>query len=293
VHTSLVLMLSLDRQQARRATSRPRLYAGFLIRRAFRIYPLAMAAVLIIYFGLIPFADPDAAKAGLAVTQDPRALLMNLLLVQDLTGSPLMELPLWSLPAEVQMYLALPALYFFARARGLKAFLLVVWPLAVVTAVLCKKVDASINVGLFAPCFVAGILCYLLLKPRRPLPFWMFPATLAGILAAYMIGYARIGMQAGLGIIATLVLAFAIPSFASMRARWLRRASHAVAKYSYGIYLFHVPCLWLTFGKLRFLGPAGCAVAFVALTTAVVVAAYHAVEAPMIAVGKKLARNLG
>ena len=168
-----------------------------------------------------------------------------------------------------------------------------VWPLAVVTAVLCKKLNASITVGLYAPCFVAGVICYLRLKSRRPLPFWTFPVTLAAILAAYMLGYARIGMQAGLGIIATLALAFAIPAFTPMRARWLRRASHAVAKYSYGIYLFHVPCLWLAFGKLRFLGALGCSVAFVVLTAAVVVTAYHALEAPMIAVGKKLARNLG
>jgi peptidoglycan/LPS O-acetylase OafA/YrhL len=292
VHTSLVLMLSLDRQQARRPISQARLYAGFLVRRAFRIYPLAMAAVLLIYFALIPFADADSQRAGLAVVQDPRALLMNLFLVQDLTHSPLMEIPLWSLPAEVQMYLVLPALYFLARARGLRMFLIAVWPLAVVTAVLCKKLDASITVGLYAPCFVAGVICYLLLKSRRPLPFWMFPATLAVILGGYMVGYARIGMQAGLGIIATLVLAFAIPLFTSMRAHWLRRSTHVVAKYSYGIYLFHLPCLWLAFGKLRFMGPLGSVVAFVVLLTVVVVLGYHALEAPMIAVGKRVARNL-
>jgi peptidoglycan/LPS O-acetylase OafA/YrhL len=292
VHTSLVLMLSLDRQQARRPLSQPRLYADFLVRRAFRIYPLSMAAVLLIYFVLIPFADTDSPRAGLAVVQDPRALLMNLLLIQDVTRSPLMELPLWSLPAEVQMYLVLPALYFLARARGLKVVLFAVWPLAVVTAVLCKKLNASLTVGLYAPCFVAGVICYLLLRARRPLPFWMFPATLAVILGAYMVGYARIGMQAGLGIIATLVLAFAIPSFRSMRASWLRRSTHAVAKYSYGIYLFHSPCLWLAFGKLHFLGPLGSVLAFVILLTAVVVLGYHALEAPMIAVGKRVARNL-
>lgn len=292
VHTSLVLMLSLDRQQARRPISEPRLYAGFLVRRAFRIYPLSVATVLLIYFVLIPFADADSPRAGLAAVQDPRALVMNLLLIQDVTRSPLMEIPLWSLPAEVQMYLVLPALYFLARARGLKLFFLVIWPLAVVTAVICKKLNSPLTVGLYAPCFVAGVICYLLLKARRPLPFWLFPATLAVILGAYMVGYARFGMQAGLGIIATLVLAFAIPSFAPMRARWLRRSTHSVAKYSYGIYLFHSPCLWLAFGKLHFLGPFGSVLAFVVLLTAVVVLGYHALEAPMIAVGRRVARNL-
>jgi peptidoglycan/LPS O-acetylase OafA/YrhL len=292
VHTSLVLMLSLDRQQARRPISEARLYAGFLVRRAFRIYPLSMAAVLLIYFVLIPFADTDSPKAGLAVVQDPRALLMNLLLIQDVTRSILMEIPLWSLPAEVQMYLVLPALYFLARARGLKVFFIAIWPLAVVTAVICKKLNAPLTVGLYAPCFVAGVICYLLLKARRPLPFWMLPVTLTAILGGYMVAYARFGMQAGLGIIATLVLAFAIPSFTPMRANWLRRSTHAVAKYSYGIYLFHSPCIWLAFGKLHFLGPLGSALAFVVMLTTVVVLGYHALEAPMIAAGRRVARNL-
>jgi peptidoglycan/LPS O-acetylase OafA/YrhL len=293
VHTSLVLMLSLDRQQARRPTAPSRLYAGFLVRRAFRIYPLSIAAVLLIYFVLVPFADAYSSKAGLAVGQNPRALLMNLLLVQDLTGSPLMELPLWSLPAEVQMYLVLPALYFLARARGRGVLLFAVWPLAVATAIVCKKFNPSITVGIYAPCFVAGVICYLLLKSRRPLPFWLFPCALLAVLGGYSVVYARVGMQAGLAIVVTLALAFAIPAFASMRSRWLRRATHAVAKYSYGIYLFHSPCLWLAFGKLRFLGPVGSSAAFVVLTTAVVVIGYHALEAPMISIGKRLARNLG
>lgn len=291
VHTSLVLMLSLDRQQARRPLAPSRLYAGFLIRRLFRIYPLSIAAVLIIYFGLVPFADADSSRAGLAVAQDPRALVMNLLLIQDLMQSPLMELPLWSLPAEVQMYLVLPALYFLARARGFKVVMFVVWPLAVATAVVCKKVNPSITVGLFAPCFVAGVVCYLVLRTRRPLPFWLFPVALAAILATYMVIYARAGMQAGLAILVTLGLAFAIPAFASLRSPAARRATHAVAKYSYGIYLFHSPCLWIAFGKLRFLGTAGSLAAFVALTTIVVVASYHALEAPLIGVGKKIAQR--
>ena len=98
--------------------------------------------------------------------------------------------------------------------------------------------------GLYAPCFVAGVICYLLLKTRRPLPFWLFPLTLAALMLAYMVGYARFGMQAGLGMLVTLSLAFAIPRFAPLRAPWLRTSSHTIAKYSYGIYLFHSPCLW-------------------------------------------------
>jgi peptidoglycan/LPS O-acetylase OafA/YrhL len=292
VHTSLVLMLSLDRQEARQPGSKAGLYGAFLVRRAFRIYPLSVAAVLLIYFALIPFADESAARAGLGTGATPRDLIANLLLVHDVVRATLVEIPLWSLPAEVQMYLVLPALYFLARARGLKVFLLVVWPMAVAVALLSKKLGVPLGAGLYAPCFVAGVLCYLGLGTGRSLPFWIFPLALVAILLAYMGAYARLGLQAGLGIPATAALAYLLPRIAPMRARWLRRGSHAIAKYSYGIYLFHVPCIWLAFGKLGFLGLAGASVTFVLLTTAFVVVSYHALEAPMIALGQRLAQRL-
>jgi peptidoglycan/LPS O-acetylase OafA/YrhL len=292
VHTSLVLMLSLDRQQARQPGSKGSLYAAFLVRRFFRIYPLSVAAVLIIYFAVFPFTDANAPRAGLGTDATPRDLVANLLLVHDVVGTRLIEIPLWSLPAEVQMYLVLPALYFLARARGLKFFLAVVWPAAVVVALAWKHLGLHAWAGYYAPCFVAGVLCYLALGARRALPFWILPLALVAILVAYMGAYARVGLQAGLGIPATIALAALLPRFAPMRALWLRRATHTVAKYSYGIYLFHSPCIWLAFGKLGFLGLAGASVVFVLLTTVVVVVAYHALEAPLIAVGQRIARRL-
>jgi peptidoglycan/LPS O-acetylase OafA/YrhL len=46
VHTALVLMLSLERQQKEQGDNR--LFISFMIRRCFRIYPLSITAVLLI-----------------------------------------------------------------------------------------------------------------------------------------------------------------------------------------------------------------------------------------------------
>src|SRR5713226_244214 len=52
VHTSLVLMFSLERLQAK--LDGVKLFIGFMIRRCFRIYPLSLLVVLTVYFLRLP-----------------------------------------------------------------------------------------------------------------------------------------------------------------------------------------------------------------------------------------------
>jgi peptidoglycan/LPS O-acetylase OafA/YrhL len=70
VHTSLVLMLSLDRL---RIASARRLFAVFHIRRAFRIYPLSIATVVIMLAAHVPaFPDIRYSRPGfLALLANP------------------------------------------------------------------------------------------------------------------------------------------------------------------------------------------------------------------------------
>jgi peptidoglycan/LPS O-acetylase OafA/YrhL len=65
----------------------------------------------------------------------------------------------------------------------------------------------------------------------------------------------------------------------------LRKASGTIAKYSYGIYLSHLPLMWLCFRHGR--GRAETAL-FVVAAVAVPIAAYHWIEAPMIRLGVEL-----
>lgn len=293
VHTSLVLMLSLDRELERAHSSRVRIYLAFLVRRFFRIYPLSVVTVLFVYFVAIPFAGPDAQRVGLAAASDPLGLLSNLLLVQDLTGRDSVLGPLWSLPAEVQMYLVLPALYFLARTRGTNVIRFGVWPLAVVLAFATWTWKVPFTAGRYAPCFVAGVVCYGLLRVRRPVPFLFLPLVLVAGLALYMVGYAALDLQVGLGTLITILLAHLLPTFARLRHGWLEDLSHTVAKYSYGIYLFHTPCLWVAFGVWREVGPLASFCAFGLLTALASVTGYEVLEAPMIRVGRALADRIG
>jgi peptidoglycan/LPS O-acetylase OafA/YrhL len=289
VHTSLVLMISLERTARTREVSIWRLWCAFFIRRVFRIYPLSITAVAIAYFALVPFADASAVRAGISANVSLKELWANLLLVQDLAACSSILAPLWSLPAEVQMYLLLPFLFLIVKRRGARAIVWFVWPISVAVAILTWKLNLRFTVARFAPCFIAGIGCFGLLRTRRPLGFLYFPVLIGALLIAYMAAYNRFRLQAGLGIMVTVVLGATIPCFATTETTWLRRSSQLVARYSYGIYLFHVPCVWIAFGKLHSLGTLASTVCLVVLVALASVISYHLIEDPFVRIGKRVA----
>ena len=100
VHTALVLLLSMQRMKPNH------LALSFYIRRAFRIYPLCWVAIaLVLATGL---TDADHQKI---LQMGWRGAVAGALLLQNVFRYPNIEMPLWSLPWEVQMYLFLPACY--------------------------------------------------------------------------------------------------------------------------------------------------------------------------------------
>jgi peptidoglycan/LPS O-acetylase OafA/YrhL len=64
-----------------------------------------------------------------------------------------------------------------------------------------------------------------------------------------------------------------------------------IAQYSYGIYVSHVPILWLCFVKFHF-ASAVSAVMSILLTTLVSIVLYHWLEDPAIRLGKRFATKL-
>ena len=78
VHTTLVLMFSLERQ---RASSSAPLFYPFMIRRCFRIYPLAILAVIFVYVFHVP-SDLQFGRFDLLHQTAGKSCSRYLLLIQ-------------------------------------------------------------------------------------------------------------------------------------------------------------------------------------------------------------------
>ena len=267
VHTSLVLMLSLERQPLTGAA----LLRAFYLQRACRIYPLCTVMLLAIYL----FMDAPWT---------PFELLANLLLVQNLVYARYMSTVLWSLCLEVQMYLALPLLFLCFRRRPLR-WLLALWLLSVPLAMLQPLLSARLNVFEFAPCFLAGVLAWRL-QGRQWLPAWLWPLLLALASAAF-VAYAEPRANNYGRWAVCLALGLAIPWLRELATPRLNRACQFVARYSYGIYLFHPLLLWLAFHTLAALHPLAQWGLFLALLVVLTGLGYHLVELPMIRLGAR------
>src|SRR5215472_567384 len=279
VHTSFVLMLSLERQLAN--FGRRRLFLMFMLRRCFRIYPLSVFVVTVITLLRLPLAGtpwslhwPEVGRLD---------ILSNLLLTQNLTNSPSIPGPLWSLPFEMQMYLVLPALFLLARRLQSPWTAALAWLPITGLVFLCLHARHGYRVK-YVPCFLAGVIAYRFsLAVRGRWLAWAWPLVLwssallfmfVGVLeAAWWICFA-IGML--------------LPRFTEMRQPLVRQASHLIAKYSYGIYLTHVVCIWLAYVQLRTLPLAGRWVVLIVTLVIIPVLLYHLLEAPLINAGKKV-----
>ena len=273
VHTSLVLMWSLQRKPHT---------LDFYIRRIFRIYPLAIAAILVTVLVHAPIGgSPNHFFTYYPAS--PLQITADILLIQNLILSNPFLGVMWSLPLEVDMYILLPALFFFVRRNFSLWPLLAFWMLAVGVArpqVIWGNIFITV-----VPCFLPGIMAYVLFQRTHPrLPAWLFPVFLFSILGAFMVDP---GVKHQWP--ACLVLGLGLPFFRQISAAPLIRVSHEVAKYSYGIYLTHSFGLVIGFYLLRG-RPVWLQIFSTLLSTAVFsVIAYHALEKPLIDVGARLA----
>jgi peptidoglycan/LPS O-acetylase OafA/YrhL len=265
VHTSLVLMQSLERQEVGGTA----LFKRFYIQRICRIYPLAMTLVLSIYFLM---------DQGWTYFE----LFANLALVQNLTYARLMSDPLWSLPLEVQMYFMLPFLFVFFRHRPVK-WLLAFWLLSLPVAMLPKLLMPRLEVFAYVPCFLGGVIAWRL-QGRERLPAWLWPLALAAASLVYIL-FAETRNNYYSRWAVCLALGLAIPWLRQLRAPALNLASKTVAKYSYGIYLFHYPMLALCFETLSGWHPAAQWGLFWATMIVLPYLGYHLIEHPMMKLG--------
>jgi peptidoglycan/LPS O-acetylase OafA/YrhL len=270
VHTTLVLMHSLERQRAE--------LLPFLVRRVFRIYPLSITVVCLLALAHWAGGQP----------MDMRTFLSNLLLVQNLTGADPKPHPLWTLPFELQMYLVLPAIYAIARRSyaGVAALLL-----ACVTLAALAGDGVSLNLLSFAPCFICGALAYASRGHIVSHRAWLWAVVATGAILIPLASAAGAPELPMLWVLC-LALAFAIPRSPELAPGRLATGAKLVATYSYGIYLTHVIAFGASFLTPDTVPSGTHVVTFVVVLTAMSVLGYHLVEKPGIALGIRLAARL-
>jgi len=273
VLTALVLMWSLQR--------RPHTL-DFYIRRVFRIYPLAIVAVLAAYFLHAPVDTlPMQALGPHPFTL--RDLFVSLALVQDVVAIRPVVGVLWTLPYEVQMYLLLPLLFFFTR-RNLSLWpLLLFWLFVLAQARNVPKEGHNFAVAIAY--FLPGVMAYVGFERWKPrIPAWLLIPFVLLLSAAFLYR-----MDFHKGWYFCLIVGLTLPLFHPLRASWLVVPSRVIARYSYGVYLMHPFAIAMGLYVLRGHSLAIRLLAEVIPLLALPVLAYHLIEHPMVQLGSRLA----
>ena len=273
VHTSLVLLMSLERQPPEQ------LWRRFMVRRIFRIYPLAMIAVIVYVLFNIPTISGRETLA--AVQRSLAVISANLSLTQNLFSFDSIPGVLWSLPYEIQMYLFLPAAFLLVKDRK-TIDLVAIWTLSVAVSLVGALLSPTGVRGLFQvfPCFMAGVISFALPKSRTIAP-WIFPLLLVALIAIFQFsGSAMIFVQWAL----CLAVGLLIPKFRELKDGRIAQTAAFIAKHSFGIYLFHEAFLVTLLPRF---GAFGVIIA-VPLTVLTAYFAFKFVESPLIQAGKNL-----
>ncbi len=286
VHTSLVLHRSMDRLHMHGFA----LMKGFLIRRAFRIFPLSTICVLFVVtmqVPTMPWEDFEWRGVG--------NLLSNLLLSTNLTFSRPVLGPLWSLPLEVQMYCLLPIVYMLVcRWNGI-ATAIILWIISLPLAFWQPTISDRGSVIGFAPCFLGGVIAFAMERDSVAALHakWWIP-FLAGLVAMYL----SVQMISGdmffrpAQWVVCAVLGVSMPLFKDCTNPIIVGGASKVAKYSYGIYLFHCIALW---GASKTLGnwPITVQIAFAScMLIGTTVVLHLIIETPAIQMGARVADRL-
>jgi peptidoglycan/LPS O-acetylase OafA/YrhL len=291
VHTSLVLMLSMQRME-RLAENGWVLTAAFWLRRIFRIYPLSILTVIVVALVHVP-VGPYTGYSPISA----KVFWTNLFLIQNIVAADRNVLAvLWSLPPELQMYLLLPFAFFLIRGgRGYRA--LVLWGLSVTAAIFWHSINWRLGVLGYAPCFMSGVVAFDLLRARagfmHKAPAWIWPV---GILAAIALfgPFEQAGLSEKYARAWGLSLAVAV-LYVSVREATpgrLHAVLHWIAEHSYGIYLSHSILFWFAVGPMAGF-PMWVRIAFLIVSCVAVPAVlYRYVERPLMLAGNHLSRRI-
>jgi peptidoglycan/LPS O-acetylase OafA/YrhL len=289
VHTCLVLIWSLERS----GRDGWRVFAPFYVRRALRLYPLSVVCVLIAYC-IDARWSPVNLWPNLTLTQN--------LFFADKPVIPATLTPLWSLPLEVQMYIALPVLFLLLRNQSLKLMGLL-WSLSIPLALLQPGWGKRFEIFKYAPCFLGGVIAWRLMRARDTarVAGWLWPFAIVAASIAWMTAtqtYLSLHIAAF-----GLFLGLAIPLFREIPWSRVKAASRITARFGYSIYLSHFPIMVYVFSDprdprfkvihqlppMRHLSRTAHFALFLLLSVLAPFVLYHLIEKPGIRFGHKLA----
>ena len=284
VHTSLVLMLSLERQQ-QRFPEEP-FFIPFMLRRTFRIFPLSVFIVALVWLLALPVGELKSGTFSY-LHLDWTGILSNFLLLQNVWHKDSIIPVLWTLPFEMQMYLTLPAIYLLVRFTKGPVRIIALWAVA---AFFCSHTYRLQQLGLgplvelttYIPCFLSGVVAYKLGKSRGlGLVAVLWPVFIGAITLIYLRWH--------LTYTCCFLLGLGIPQFREIANPVVRRVSQLIARYSYGIYLTHWIVIWLVFQALRREVARIEWIVLIAGFGLFPYVLYHYLEEPMIRYGGKIA----
>lgn len=159
-------------------------------------------------------------------------------------------------------------------------------------AVALALTTGHLNMAAYVPCFICGILSYTLTdRVKQQIPSVLWPIFIVAVIIAFCIVNLRFDSPYWLVWILALILGLAIPIFHSSTSVIANTVAESIARYSYGMYLLHVPVLYLVFFKMHTQCiPLGLAM-FVAITGSASVLGHHVIEKPAIDLGRRLSSS--
>jgi peptidoglycan/LPS O-acetylase OafA/YrhL len=217
------------------------------------------------------------------------------------------------------MYAFLPIIYLLIRRFPSLWVISLIWFGSVAAAAVeyIARGNADSLLLRYFPCFLAGVLAWRLMETqRRRLPAALWVSVLITLIALYRLedlfrvyglnwqgilhGSLRNDGKIWLPQSADLVrdwlicgiTGMLIPLFSEITSTWLNAITRRIAQYSYGIYLCHVPMLWVAFKLLHIENVFVCALLTICLTALTSFALYQLIEHPAIQFGKQFSTRL-
>jgi peptidoglycan/LPS O-acetylase OafA/YrhL len=266
--------------------------ADFFVSRAARLYPAYWAAVLLTTAVLTIW--PVVRKPG-----QPQDVLVNLTMLQQPLGVPLVDAVYWTLWAELRFYLLFAVVVYFGVNYRRVVLFCALWTVASVLAPAAdSKLLNLVVMPVYAPYFIAGIALYLIYRFGSTLMLWGIVA-ISWLLAQHHLVWLHREAASWLhrelpGWVSLLVVTASFAAVAAVALGWLSwmnwRWLTVAGATTYPLYLLHEYIGWTVIYHLRDEVPpwplVGGVVAGMILLSYLV---YRLVEKP---IGKLLRRTL-